>query len=112
MKQPGWWHWPVMIAVAGAVITTIFLWPGWQAQASVLAAYAARTTCACRYVEGRIADSCARSHGPVTGLWLVRISEEPAARTVSATVPLLATQTARKIAGFGCLIQSGPESPR
>jgi hypothetical protein len=66
------------------------------------AAFAARTACSCRYVAGRSLEDCEKDLEP--GMALVFVSEDEDARSVTASVPLLARDTARYRPGFGCLL--------
>ncbi len=63
------------------------------ARADVAAGYMARTVCACRYVGGRDMASCLTDAEP--GMEIVKVSEDPVAKTITASVPLLAKRTAR-----------------
>lgn len=93
-------------AAAGLAVLLICLavwkWTAWRAQAQVGAAYGARMTCSCRYVEGRTAESCAGDTEP--GMEIVAISDDPASRTVTASVPMMARRSARFRQGYGCLL--------
>jgi hypothetical protein len=76
--------------------------PTLLARARLGAAYGARLTCSCRYVEGRAMGSCADDKAP--GMALVRLEDLPDDKAVRATVPLLAARTARYKPGWGCLL--------
>ncbi len=78
-------------------------WPGWQRQAGQAAGLGARTACSCRYVEGRDLKSCRGDLAGVDWMPLVRYSDDPTARRVTASVPLLASRSAKLKDGFGCL---------
>jgi len=78
-------------------------WTGWHRQAAQAAGLGARIACSCRYVEGRAIGSC---HDDLAGMpWmaLVRYADDPQARRVTASVPLIVTRSARMKDGFGCL---------
>lgn len=77
-------------------------WTTLGARARLGAAYGARMTCSCRYVEGRSMGSCEGDKEP--GMALVRLTDRPEARAVDASVPLLASRTARFRPGWGCLL--------
>ncbi len=88
-----------------AVLAALLL--GWTAhamrgRAQLGAAYAARLTCSCRYVEGRTIGSCRTDKEP--GMSMVRIDDRPETKSVKASVPLLARRTARFKPGWGCLL--------
>ena len=95
------------IAVAAALLIGI---PGWYFQEEVkgysgtATAYSARTVCACRHVGGRSLRQCKDDLGDAR-LALVFLTEDKAARSVTARVPLLSTQTATYRKDWGCLLQ-------
>lgn len=62
--------------------------------------YGARVACSCRFVGGRSLDDCRKDFEP--GMELIMLSEDSQARSVTATFPLLASQTARLKDGEGC----------
>lgn len=66
------------------------------------AAFGARTACACRYVAGRDLAECRKDFEP--GMGVVFLSDDAEARAVTAYVPLLASETARYRAGYGCVL--------
>jgi hypothetical protein len=77
-------------------------WKALSARAQLGAAYGARLTCSCRYVEGRAMGSCADDKEP--GMTLVTLTDRPEDKAVDASVPLMATRTARFRPGWGCLL--------
>ena len=88
-----------------AVLTGIFLiwkFPSFKAQAELGSAYAARVGCSCRYVQGRSLDSCQSDFEP--GMEMVSLAEDPATKTVTGSVPLLASRSARYAGASGCLL--------
>jgi hypothetical protein len=62
--------------------------------------YGARVACACRYIGNRPLVDCKRDFEP--GMEQIRLSEDPAQKTVTARVPFLATRTARFDPVLGC----------
>jgi hypothetical protein len=66
------------------------------------AAFGARTACSCRYVAGRSLRDCKKDFEP--GMQAVFLSDDVDEKSVTATVPLLARETARFRAGYGCLL--------
>jgi hypothetical protein len=92
-------------AIGFAVLFALFLvWklPSFKAQAELGSAYAARVGCSCRYVEGRSLESCQTDFEP--GMEMVSLSEDPATKTITGSVPLLASRSARYAGASGCLI--------
>jgi len=93
--------------LAGLLLLALLALVAWQwttlsARARLGAAYGARIGCSCRYVEGRAMGSC--EHDKEPGMALVSLTDRPESRAVEASVPLLATRTARFKPGWGCLL--------
>lgn len=97
-------RWQVIAFTLAVVLVALVIanWSGWRAQAGVGAAYGARMTCSCRYVQGRDLTSCATDTEP--GMGIVQISDDPLGKTVTGSVPLMASRTARYKPGYGCLL--------
>lgn len=66
-------------------------------------AYGAKTACSCRYISGRDLDSCGDDF--ISGMALIMLSEDEAARSVTASMPLVADNTAQFREGFGCVLE-------
>ena len=92
------------IAGFGVLLALFLVWkfPSFQAQAELGSAYAARVGCSCRYVQGRSLESCQTDFEP--GMEMVSLSDDPATKTVTGSVPLLASRSARYAGANGCLI--------
>ncbi len=105
-KTPSRWGgclpWLVVLAV---LLTGFAIWkfPSFKAQAELGSAYAARVGCSCRYVQGRSLESCQSDFEP--GMEMVSLSEYPATKTVTGSVPLLASRSARYAGSSGCLLR-------
>lgn len=80
----------------------VWKFPSFRAQAELGSAYAARIGCSCRYVQGRSLESCQGDFEP--GMDMVSLSEDPATRTITGSVPLLASRSARYAGASGCLL--------
>lgn len=65
-------------------------------------AYSARVACSCRYVAGRDLADCEKDQ--LTGMEVVMLSEDEEQRSVTATFPLVASDTARLKDGYGCVL--------
>ncbi|MEQ1687388.1 MAG: hypothetical protein ABL874_02320 [Sphingopyxis sp.] len=103
VRQPRRWRWlwlPVVLLAAYA----IWQLPTWKAQAEVGAAYGARIGCSCRFVQGRDLASCATDLEP--GMEAVSLSEIEGEQAVKASVPLLASRTARFKGASGCVLDN------
>ncbi len=66
-------------------------------------AYGARTACSCRHVAGRDLESCTGEFP--SGMELVLVSEDAEDRSVTAWIPLVASDRAQYREGFGCLLK-------
>lgn len=97
-----WW---IIAALFVLALLGLVAWQGASlaARARLGAAYGARLGCSCRYVEGRAMGSCADDKEP--GMALVRLKDVPDEKAVRASVPLLASRTARFKEGWGCLLE-------
>ena len=84
-------------------IFAVWKFPSFKAQAELGSAYAARVGCSCRYVQGRSLESCQSDFEP--GMEMVSLSEDPATKTVTGSVPLLASRSARLAGASGCLLR-------
>jgi hypothetical protein len=62
--------------------------------------YGARVACGCRYIGNRSLADCKKDFEP--GMELIRLSEDAATKTVTASVPLLASRSARFDPVLGC----------
>lgn len=67
-------------------------------------AYGARIGCSCHYVAGRPIGDCSRTLAE-PGLGLVMLSADEETKSVTARVPLLASQTAQYRPGWGCVLE-------
>jgi hypothetical protein len=91
---------------AVAVLALILIWLAFsfadiKAQAKLGASYASHIACSCRYIEGRPLDACYKDFEP--GMGMVSLSDDPANKRVTASVPLLASAAAERRGDFGCL---------
>lgn len=62
--------------------------------------YGARVACGCRYIEHRPLASCYKDFEP--GMEVIRLSDDPATKTVTASVPLLTHRSVRFDSELGC----------
>lgn len=101
-RRGGCLPWALILAllVAGFLI---WKFPSFKAQAELGSAYAARVGCSCRYVQGRSLESCQSDFEP--GMEMVSLAEDPATKTVTGSVPLLAARSARYSGASGCLLR-------
>lgn len=86
------------LSAAGA-----FMWPQLHGYGVTGASYGARVACSCRFVGGRQLGDCRKDFEP--GMDLITLSEDPAARSVTARFPLISSQTATYREGWGCVLE-------
>ncbi len=94
--------WLIVALVALAALIAVF-WRPLTGYAGVGTAYGAHVACSCRYAGGRSLEDCAKDFE--AGMELVSLSEDRAARSVTASFPLLASTTATYREGWGCLLE-------
>jgi hypothetical protein len=101
--QPPGRRWPGLLALVLVLAVAAGVARGWapgRRYAVTGASYGARVACSCRYIGGRSLGDCHKDmEGPVA--W-VSLSEDPAAHSVTASYPLIASQTATYHEGWGC----------
>ena len=90
----------VLLALLAALL--VWKFPSMKAQAELGSAYAARIGCSCRYVQGRSLDSCQTDFEP--GMEMVSVGEDPDTKTITGSVPLLASRSAHYAGASGCLL--------
>lgn len=98
-----WRLWvPVLLlsALAGGWLGLRYSTTGRQAQLAT--GYIAHVVCSCRFVGGRDMASCETDREP--GTEVVQVREDSAARSITASVPLLSRRTARFDPEYGCAL--------
>jgi hypothetical protein len=91
----------VIAAVVLFLLWLIYSFNDLRGQARLGTAYAAHIACSCRYIEGRPLDACYKDFEP--GMGLVSLTDDPANKRVTASVPLIASAVAERRGDFGCL---------
>ena len=81
----------------------VWFWRPLNAWGTAGAAYGARVACSCRHIQERSLGDCRNDFKP--GMTLIRLSEDAEARSVTASLPLLVSQTATFRPGEGCLLE-------
>lgn len=89
--------WILALVLLGALA---WFWGPLTGYARAGAAYGARVGCSCRYVGGRSLSDCRKDFEP--GMALVMLSEDKTARSVTARIPLISSDTAEFREGEGC----------
>ena len=95
-------RWPWLVLALLAALLGWF-WQPLNSFAVTGASYGARVACSCRHLGGRSLDDCRKDFEP--GMELIMLSEDAEARSVTATFPLLASQTATFTEGEGCRLE-------
>lgn len=75
-----------------------------RGDAAAGSAYAARVACSCRFVAGRSMEDCGKDK--LAGMGMIRIRADEETKSVTASVPLVASETASLSEGYGCVLQS------
>jgi len=91
------------LGLALIVLLIGWFWAPLHAYARAGAAYGARVACSCRYVGGRSLSDCRKDFEP--GMELIMLSEDGAAKSVTARFPLIASETATYRPLFGCRLE-------
>lgn len=95
-----WPHLLALVLVLAVVAGLVWGWGPARRYGVTGASYGARVDCSCRYLGGRSLNDCHKDmEGAVA--W-VSLSEDPAAHSVTASYPLVASQTATFHEGWGC----------
>lgn len=94
------WLWSFAILLAALFTAAALYVQRMRPQLELGTGYAARVACACRYIGNRPLQQCYKDFEP--GMEMIRLSENPAEKSVTASVPLLAHRTARFDPLLGC----------
>lgn len=87
-----------LVLIAGLVA---FAWVrGHRAQLELGVGYAARVGCGCRYIAGRPLADCRKDFEP--GMERIALVEDEGTRTITASVPLIASRSVRFDPVLGC----------
>ena len=98
-------RWPKVLLAVGVIAALL----AWYYRDTVVdravtgTAYGARVACSCRFIGGRDLKDCEKDFEP--GMGMVSLSEDDGAKSVTASVPLLVSQTATFREGYGCVLE-------
>lgn len=95
--------WLVILAVVAIAAVVWFNRVPIQGYAAVGTSYAARVACSCRFVAGRSLEDCEKDK--LAGMELVSLSDDEEARSVTASFPLVTSNTATLREGYGCVLE-------
>lgn len=95
-----------LLVLAGCLAALWFSGLGQRLRGDAMAgtAYGARVACSCRFVAGRSMEDCAKDK--LAGMGLIRFSADEETKSVTASVPLVASDTASLHEGYGCVLNS------
>jgi len=89
-----------------AMVVVVAVW-AWRTQLTSYAvtgtSFGARVACSCRFVGGRELGDCKKDFEP--GMEAVFLSENADAKSVTAYIPLVSSQTATYREGYGCVLE-------
>ena len=94
------------IVLSGAALLLAAWWllgDGARAYGQAGTGYAAKNACTCRHISGRELSDCREDF--VAGMGLIMLSEDDEERSVTASLPLIADNTAYYREGFGCVLE-------
>lgn len=99
--------WLILAVLVAAGLAALWFSPYGQrlrGDAAAGTAYAARVACSCRFVAGRSMEDCTKDK--LAGMAMVRLSVAEEAKSVTASVPMIASETASLRDGYGCVLES------
>ena len=91
------------LGLALLAVLVAYFWAPLHGYARAGAAYGARVACSCRYLGGRELNDCRKDFEP--GMELVMLSQDSAAKSVTARFPLIASETATYRPAVGCQLE-------
>lgn len=92
---------PVSLIVIAALALAAWLYVrSLTPQLELGVGYGARVACACRYIGNRDLQNCRKDFEP--GMEPIQLSEDAATKTVTASVPLIASRSVRFDPLLGC----------
>jgi hypothetical protein len=97
------WLWLILLVAVLLGAAWLAWGDGLRKTGGVGSAYAARVACSCRFVAGRSMDDCAKDK--LEGMELISLSEDAASKSVTASIPFIASDTASYREGYGCVLQ-------
>jgi hypothetical protein len=104
--------WRIALWGLGLVLLAAIAWfalnfADLRAQAKLATAYGAHIACSCKYIAGRTLGTCARDFEP--GMEMVSITDDPALKRITASIPILASATAERRGATGCVVLDDAE---
>jgi hypothetical protein len=94
----------ILVLLAMALVVGVWAYrSAISGYASAGTSFGARIACSCRFVGGRELGDCEKDFEP--GMEMIFLSEDAEAKSVTAYVPLVASQTATYREGYGCVLE-------
>lgn len=97
------WLWTAFAALAVGGIAWVVFGEDLRRTGAAGTAYGAHFACSCRYIAGRSIGDCAKDK--LEGMEFIRFTEDAEAKSVTASIPLVASDTAYFREGYGCVLQ-------
>lgn len=94
------WIWTPIAVIALLLIAVYAYAQSRRGELELGVGYGARVACGCRYIEGRSLVSCYKDFEP--GMEVIRLADDPATKTVTASVPLLVRRAVTFDPQLGC----------
>ena len=98
-----WWFWLALLVVLGLGAAWLLRGEELTRTGEAGTAYAARVGCSCRFVAGRSLEDCAKDK--LEGMELVSLSDNETTKSVTASIPFVASDTASYREGYGCVLK-------
>ncbi len=95
--------WVAILLLALVVVYLAIQFPVFKKKAELGSAYAAQVGCSCHCIEGRSIGSCETDME--SAAWMVSMTADDSAGTVTGSVPILASRTAKYDGLMGCQMQ-------
>jgi len=93
-----------LVLLAMAAVVALWAWRGSLMSYAVTGtSYGARVACSCKYVGERELGDCKKDFEP--GMEAVFLSEDADARSITAYIPMVTSQTATYREGYGCVLE-------
>lgn len=102
-KPGGAWKWIALFVLAAIVAAWYAYRVPVSGYSSAATAYTARVACSCHFVGGRELGDCAKDK--ISGMEMVILSADEEAKSVTASIPLVKSDTATYREGYGCVLQ-------
>ena len=104
--------WRMALIGLGVIALAVMAWllfnfADLRAQAKLATAYGAHIACSCKYIAGRELGTCTRDFE--LGMEMVSITDDPARKRVTASIPILASATAERRGTTGCVVLDDTE---